>query len=81
MAMNIKNKEAHRLAAELAGLLGVSMTEAVTRALRDALERVKPRGVIDPETRALVNDMQRRMKNTTGISVEDLYDDETGLPR
>ena len=38
MAMNIKSDEAHRLAKELANATGSSLTEAVTSALRFALE-------------------------------------------
>ena len=41
MSLNIKNKEAHRLAEELAKLTGDSMTAAVTIALRERLERVR----------------------------------------
>ncbi len=41
MSMNIKNEEAHRLARELADLTGESMTEAVTEALRERLERLE----------------------------------------
>lgn len=78
--MNIKSPEAHELATELAQLLGVSITEAVTRALRDAVSRTKPVGEIDPKLRAVLADMRRRMKGTKGIDPEDLYDPETGLP-
>ena len=39
MHLNIKNDEAHRLARELADLTGVSLTDAVTDALRDQLAR------------------------------------------
>ncbi len=37
MSLNIKNPEAHALAAKLARRLGTSMTEAVTIALKDKL--------------------------------------------
>ena len=39
MSLNIKSREAHELAAELARLTGESMTKAVTEALRERLER------------------------------------------
>lgn len=80
MAMNIKSPEAHRLATELARVLGISITEAVTKALRDALLRAQMKADIDPKLRALIADMQERMQ-ATGINAEDLYDPETGLPR
>jgi antitoxin VapB len=41
MALNIRNSEAERLALELAKLTGESKTEAVTKALRDRLARVR----------------------------------------
>ena len=41
MSLNIKNKEAHNLAQELAKLTGESMTEAVTEAVRERLKRVR----------------------------------------
>ncbi len=37
--LNIKNPETRRLADELSGLTGESVTEAVTQALRERLER------------------------------------------
>lgn len=39
MALSIKNPETERLARELANVTGESLTEAVTRALRDRLVR------------------------------------------
>ena len=41
MSLNIKNADAHNLAQELAELTGESLTEAVTVALRERLERVR----------------------------------------
>jgi len=43
MHLNIKNHEAHRLATELSALTGVSLTAAVTVALRDRLGRERRR--------------------------------------
>lgn len=40
MALNIKNSEVERLAAEVAGLAGESKTEAVRRALLDRKQRL-----------------------------------------
>ena len=39
MSLNIKNDETCRLASELAGLTGETMTGAITVALRERLER------------------------------------------
>lgn len=41
MALNIRNPEAERLAAALASETGETKTEAVTKALRDRLARVR----------------------------------------
>lgn len=41
MALNIKNEEAHRLARELAETRGVSLTDAVTDALRDGVRATR----------------------------------------
>jgi antitoxin VapB len=41
MALNIRSRETEELTAELARLTGESKTEAVTKAVRDRLERVK----------------------------------------
>ena len=41
MSLNIKNKDAHKLANQLAKLTGENMTEAVTNALRERLDRVR----------------------------------------
>ena len=43
MHLNIKNDEAHELAAELAKLTGESLTSAVTLALRERLARERRR--------------------------------------
>ena len=41
MGLNIKNEKAHRLARELARVTGESMTVAVSKAIRERLERVR----------------------------------------
>ena len=41
MALNIKNPEVERLAAEAAALAGESKTEAIRRALHDRIRRLK----------------------------------------
>jgi antitoxin VapB len=41
MSLNIKNKQAHKLASQLAKLTGENMTEAVTKAVRERLDRVR----------------------------------------
>ena len=41
MALNIRNRTAEELANALAGLTGDTKTQAVTKALRDRLDRVR----------------------------------------
>jgi antitoxin VapB len=41
MSLNIKNKDAHKLAQQLSRLTGESMTEAVTEAVRERLKKVQ----------------------------------------
>lgn len=55
MALSIKNAEAERLARELARATGESLTQAVTRALRDRL--VRETGRADHAT--LAGDLRR----------------------
>jgi antitoxin VapB len=47
MALNIKNREAHRMAQALADATGTSLTEAVTEALRARLAEIASRPVRD----------------------------------
>ena len=47
MALNIKNREAHRMAQALADATGTSLTEAVTEALRTRLAAVTAASVGD----------------------------------
>lgn len=85
MSLNIKNKEAHRLAQELAELTGESMTAAVTEALRERLERVRrERGKGDLSERLMA------IARVTGPLFEEpwksidhgeLLYDERGLPK
>ena len=47
MALNIKNAETERLAAEVAELAGESKTQAVTVALRERRERLRRRETVE----------------------------------
>ena len=79
MSLNIKNKEAHALAEELAGLTGESLTTAVTVALRERLMRIKG------EKEARLNRMVAIAKRCAGRLSKDqkkdhgewLYDDNS----
>ncbi len=86
-ALNIKNDETYALARELADATGESLTEAVTTAVRERLERLQLRDDADEERGragwAIAQDVAARWGpydpdvDPTAL----LYDEETGLPR
>ena len=53
MALNIKNAEVERLAAEVARLTGESKTEAIRRALDDRRQRLRQLSTADRRARVL----------------------------
>lgn len=53
MALNLKNDEVERLAAEVARMTGESKTEAIRRALLERQERLKGRSVAQRRDRVL----------------------------
>jgi len=85
MSLNIKNQDAHVLAAQLARLRKVSLTRAVTDAVRHELEREKARRRRDTLAQQLVEIGKRCAAHVSGgVSSADhagmLYDSH-GLPR
>jgi antitoxin VapB len=53
MALNLKNEEVERLAAEVARMTGESKTEAIRRALQERQQRLKGRSVDQRRDRIL----------------------------
>ncbi|HEY3624184.1 MAG TPA: type II toxin-antitoxin system VapB family antitoxin [Roseiarcus sp.] len=86
MSLNIKNPEAHTLAARLAKKTGETLTEAVVRSLRERLERLERPAEFDEERyrslKALVKDSRRLWRDSL-LSVDhgELLYDERGLPK
>lgn len=84
MALNIRNPETERLAAEVARRTGETKTEAVTRALRERLARLR-RG---SSRQRLADELEAIAEHCAGLPVLDArtpgqilgYDDR-GLPR
>lgn len=83
MALNIRNPEAERLAAELARQTGETKTEAVVQALRDRLARVRQQR----SGRRLADDLEEIADHCARLPVLDsrpveeiLGYDEDGLP-
>lgn len=63
--INIKSDEAWRLATELAGLTGESLTSAVTEALREKLEREqrsRDRALKETRLRALAQEIRAALR-------------------
>jgi antitoxin VapB len=84
MSMNIKNKDAHKLARQLARITGESLTEAVTEAVRERLKRVEDKHAAKLSDRLLEigRDCSERLKEPfrSGDHGDLLYD-EKGLPK
>lgn len=84
MSLNIKNKDAHRLATQLAKLTGESLTEAVTQALRERLERIHEENGSGTAQRLsrIAKDCAAHMKEPfRSADHADLLYDEKGLPK
>jgi antitoxin VapB len=84
MSLNLKNREAHRLAHQLSKLTGENMTEAVTTAVRERLERVRQeRGArLSERLLGIGKDCAARLKKPfRTVDPQDLLYDEKGLPK
>jgi antitoxin VapB len=84
VSLNIKNKEAHRLARELSELTGESLTEAVTTALQERLDREHRRRGVSLVDRLLAigRDCAEHLKEPhRSVDHGQLLYDERGLPR
>lgn len=84
MPLNIRNPETDRLAEALAKLTGETKTEAVTKALRDRLDRVRR----ERAGRRLADELDEIARHCAALPVLDprsaeeiLAYDEDGLPR
>lgn len=85
MTMHIKNEETYRLAQELADLTGESLTEAVTQALRERLERCKHRKIREDRIEKILEIARETAAHfdpnfRSEDHAEMLYDDK-GLPK
>lgn len=86
MSLNIKNAETYALTRELARLTGESLTEAVTTAVRQRLERVRgetthARAKADALLAIGRDTAQRLTPEASTVEHGDLLYDELGLPR
>jgi antitoxin VapB len=83
MTLNIKHAEAHKLAQALARETGETMTDAVTEALRERLERVRSRRKPEVKAAELLAIGRRCASKRNGPAVAHgvLLYDKRGLPR
>jgi len=84
MALNIKNEETCALIEELAQVTGESMTQAVTEAVRERLERTKtnPKAGVAKKLMTIARDTAPRIKEPFKSTPHgDLLYDEKGLPK
>lgn len=83
MHLNIKNGEAHKLARSLSRETGESLTEAVTNALRERLEKVRLRKK-QKRIATELDAISRRAAKILGsgpIDHAEMLYDENGLPK
>ena len=83
LSLNIKNPKAHKLARDVAQLTGESLAQAVITALEERKARLEKGNRVAKLT-ALADKIAARLNAPGGpkmMEIEDLYDDETGLPR
>jgi antitoxin VapB len=84
MSLNIKNEETHRLAHELAGLTGESLTTAITISVRERLDRVRQskRGNLSDRLLKIGKDCAAHLKEPfLTIDHGDLLYDDQGMPK
>jgi len=89
MALSIKDEETYELVKELAKLKGASLTSTVKEAVREVLEKERAKSQErKPRTRGeLLREFSEMAaplfpKNKTANElINELYDDETGLPK
>ena len=86
MSLNIKNEETCRLASELAGLTGETMTGAITVALKERLERERHERSVEArleKMRAIADRCAKLLREGGPSAVDhgDLLYDERGLPK
>jgi antitoxin VapB len=85
MSLNIKNPETHRLATELARRTNVSMTEAVTEALREKLAALDAEDSAEAriaKISAIASECASRLSpEVLALDHGELLYDEKGLPK
>ena len=81
MGLNIKKEETHSLAAEVAELAGETLTQAVTVALQERLERLRQRQDADAKIRRVKQLLDELGPIGPLPDHGELLYDELGLPK
>ena len=84
MSLNIKNEQTHKMAQQLSRITGESMTDAVSEAVRERLERLRQARGAPLANRLLEigQDCAKRPKEPfRSTDHGDLLYDDKGLPR
>ncbi|MGH9499298.1 MAG: type II toxin-antitoxin system VapB family antitoxin [Terriglobales bacterium] len=83
MSMNIKNESAHKLARQISRLTGETITEAVTKSLRERLGRVQTKSpALSARLLEIGRDCAPRLKEPfRSADHGELLYDERGLPK
>ena len=85
MGLNIKNRETDKLVSELAKLTGENKTEAITKAVRERLDRVRRRkrsGGLAEELMRIGRECAAHLEEPLRSAEHgDLIYDENGLPK
>jgi len=86
MALNIKDEETHQLASKLAKQTGESLTLAVKISVKERLERQEKA----PQLQSRLEQIRKIVERTAPLMddgrsskelFDELYDEETGLPK
>lgn len=82
MQLNIKNPETRRLALELARITGETVTDAVTTALRERLERKNLRSKAGVAEKLMeIGNRWAALPERDPRDADDILYDEAGLPK
>ena len=85
MSLNIENDEIRRLAQELASLTGEAVSEAITVALRERLERERHERSVEERLQGMRAISQRTARllrdGPSAVEHGDFLYDERGLPK
>lgn len=83
VSLNIKSERTHALVRELASLQGVNQTAAVTEAVERRLAELRRQETPEGKAARILR-LAREYREHAGevdLRTDDLYNEETGLPR